>query len=602
MKVSATGIIKTYTQRVLDNIDYDFEGGKLYVIKGVSGCGKSTFLNILGGVDRCFEGTVCMEDNGKTKDSMAGYVYQYSMLISYLNVLENLLLVSNEEEKIKRLCEYFDISDTIKKYPNQISGGQRQRVAIVRALLQNPELLLCDEPTASLDGNNSKQTAKIIASLKNTQRVIIVATHEDYFDEYADEILMMNYGTIENVIKNNAPKIINKTVDISVNIESSNKKQGISAITYNISRISMPKRLIASIPFIVMFLALMLASSFQNNFKSKYMEGFKKSYPINAFNITEHELNRFEHNEKVQIYEYYTANQNNVFAYYLADYDYSVFSIDGMIEYGDFPHNDREILISHGASELFFGQNVDAAKCIGKAVNFKGRDFLISGVVYSLDNVEANSKRNAAFFEYLYSDFYYNDISVNSIFIPYNSIKNIGERNNTNTFRGYYENLFDDENAVKLLRTAIINKNINIFDKQISESASLVESISQILLIAFLICFAISCIFLNSQIRIELYYRRKEIGYLQIFGLSKKKVFWIIIMDFVIKLILPFLISIFTYSAVAFTVFIAVKQLFLFNVQHVLTAFIGVFVFYFFSVVFALKRFLRKNVLDLIMN
>jgi len=227
---------------------------------------------------------------------------------------------------------------------------------------------------------------------------------------------------------------------------------------------------------------------------------------------------------------------------------------------------------------------------------------LISGVVYSLDNVEANSKRNAAFFEYLYSDFYYNDISVNSIFIPYNSIKNIGERNNTNTFRGYYENLFDDENAVKLLRTAIINKNINIFDKQISESASLVESISQILLIAFLICFAISCIFLNSQIRIELYYRRKEIGYLQIFGLSKKKVFWIIIMDFVIKLILPFLISIFTYSAVAFTVFIAVKQLFLFNVQHVLTAFIGVFVFYFFSVVFALKRFLRKNVLDLIMN
>lgn len=602
MKVSATGIVKTYTQCVLDNINYDFESGKLYVIKGVSGCGKSTFLNILGGIDQYFEGTVCTEDNGVTTQSKAGYVYQYSMLISYLTVLKNLLLVCNEEEKIKRLCEYFDISDTIKKYPNQISGGQRQRVAIVRALLQNPKLLLCDEPTASLDGNNSKQTARIIASLKNTQRVIVVATHENYFDEYADEILMMNYGTIENVIKNNVPKIVHNPVDISVNCEDANKRYEISALTYNTSRTGMPKRLIASIPFIVMFLVLMLASSFQNNFESKYMESFKKSYPINAFNITEYELNRFEHNEKVQIYEHYTANQNDIFAYYLADYEYSVFSIDGMIEYGSYPQNDREILVSQGALEQFFGQNTDVASCIGKTVNFKGRDFLISGVMYSLDNVEADSKRNAAFFEYLDSDFYYNDISINSIFIPYNSIKNIGERSNTNTFRGYYENLFDDENAVKLLQNALVNKNINIFDKQISESASLVDSISQILLIAFLICFAISCVFLNSQIRIELFYRRREIGYLQIFGLSKKRVFSMIVMDFVIKLILPFLISILAYSAVAFAVFIAVKQLFLFNIQHVLTAFICVFVFYFFSVMFALKKFLRKNVLDLIMN
>jgi len=195
MKIILKKINKSYDRVVLKDVSYVFESGKLYVIKGVSGCGKSTLLNIIGGLEKEYDGEVGIEE-GKVK---TGYIFQYSMLLSGLTVMENLLLIKKGKEQILSLAKLFDIENLLNKFPETLSGGERQRVAVIRTLLINPNMLLADEPTASLDEANSQLISDTIAGLKDRDIVIIVATHEHYFDKYADEIIDLNYGSIKKV-------------------------------------------------------------------------------------------------------------------------------------------------------------------------------------------------------------------------------------------------------------------------------------------------------------------------------------------------------------------------------------------------------------------
>ena len=176
---------------VLKDVSFTFESGKLYVIKGVSGCGKTTLLNILGGVDTEYDGTC---ENGGLRTAM---IFQKSLLLDGLTVRENLLLIRNDPQGIKRLAEQLGIAALLKKYPSEISGGERQRASVARALLNTPELLLADEPTASRDAENSDKMAEILAGLKREDRIIVIATHENCFDRYADGILPLDYGELK---------------------------------------------------------------------------------------------------------------------------------------------------------------------------------------------------------------------------------------------------------------------------------------------------------------------------------------------------------------------------------------------------------------------
>ncbi|MDR1354980.1 MAG: ATP-binding cassette domain-containing protein [Propionibacteriaceae bacterium] len=186
-------VCKSFERPVLDDVNLQLAQGQLYLIKGVSGCGKTTLLNIIGGLDKHFSG----ELSGETGN--IGYLFQQSLLLSGLSVLENLTFLHNNKSLILKLAEEFAVTQLLDKLPEQLSGGERQRVAIIRCLAGNPSLVIADEPTASLDARNSAKVAANINAMKAPQRLIIIATHEKYFDEYADEIIWLDYGKIKVV-------------------------------------------------------------------------------------------------------------------------------------------------------------------------------------------------------------------------------------------------------------------------------------------------------------------------------------------------------------------------------------------------------------------
>ena len=199
--------------RALDNVSFSVQKGEFVAIIGPSGSGKSTLLHILGGVDRPTSGKVFIEDNdiyalNETKLAVfrrrqIGLIYQFYNLIPVLNVEENitlpLLLDGRKVDRayLQRLIDTLGISERLSHLPNQLSGGQQQRVSIGRALVNNPAIVLADEPTGNLDSKNS---AEIVGLLKHFNReshqTLIVITHDERIALQADRIISIEDGRI----------------------------------------------------------------------------------------------------------------------------------------------------------------------------------------------------------------------------------------------------------------------------------------------------------------------------------------------------------------------------------------------------------------------
>ena len=206
---------KNKTIKVLNDISFNFEPGKTYSITGPSGSGKSTLLNLLSLIDNPTSGTIEINSNkiklnNKVENDLIrakkiGIIYQDKNLLSDFTALENVylpnLLVSKEKQKsvdlAKKLIKNVGMSSRINHFPNELSGGENQRIAIARALINDPDIILADEPTGSLDSDNAKLIFKILLNLKNKNRIIIFATHNRYFANMADCKIMMNDGNIQ---------------------------------------------------------------------------------------------------------------------------------------------------------------------------------------------------------------------------------------------------------------------------------------------------------------------------------------------------------------------------------------------------------------------
>lgn len=195
---------------VLRGIDLSVEKGEICVLLGPSGSGKSTLLNIIGGIDRADSGSISIHGE-KTEDmdekrltvyrrKHLGYIFQMYNLIPNLTVQENIEVgayLSDAPLDVDELIDTLGLTKHKRKLPNQLSGGQQQRCAIGRAIVKNPDILLCDEPTGALDYNTSKEILKLVETVNQKYgNTVIMVTHNDAIKNMADRVVKLRDGQI----------------------------------------------------------------------------------------------------------------------------------------------------------------------------------------------------------------------------------------------------------------------------------------------------------------------------------------------------------------------------------------------------------------------
>jgi ABC-type lipoprotein export system ATPase subunit len=219
--ISLKNISKSFSNNrkinVLKKINYSFVKGKIYSLVGPSGSGKSTLLNVLSMIDKPTTGSLLISNtpvnfndnskNDKIRSSKIGIIYQQNNLLPDFTALENVYLAGlaltndkkNSINRAKKIIKTMGLSSRESHFPSELSGGEMQRTAMARALINEPEIILADEPTGSLDHTTAKEVFNVLYNLKNKNRLIIYATHNRFFANMADCKLEMIDGNIRTV-------------------------------------------------------------------------------------------------------------------------------------------------------------------------------------------------------------------------------------------------------------------------------------------------------------------------------------------------------------------------------------------------------------------
>lgn len=205
--------------KALDGVDFTIEKGEFVVIAGESGAGKSTILNLLGGMDQVSEGSIFVDGNEISAYSSKeltmyrrydiGFVFQFYNLVQNLNVKENVELatqICKNPLNVDEVIEAVGLKVRKANFPAQLSGGEQQRVAIARAIAKNPKLLLCDEPTGALDYHTGKQILKLLQDTCRQRGVsVVVITHNLALCAMGDKVIRVRNGRIDSITKNEHP-------------------------------------------------------------------------------------------------------------------------------------------------------------------------------------------------------------------------------------------------------------------------------------------------------------------------------------------------------------------------------------------------------------
>lgn len=230
-KIELKGIKKEYKLgevkiKAVEDCSFMIEKGELVVILGPSGAGKTTILNLIGGMDNPTEGSITIDgtriDNYNTKSLIKyrrndiGFVFQFYNLINNLTALENVELacqICPDSLDPKIILELVGLEERINNFPYQLSGGEQQRVAIARAIAKNPKLLLCDEPTGALDSNTGKKIIQLLQkTCKEMNMTTVIITHNSVIADIADKVIHIRNGTVEAVTINKDPKNVSEIV------------------------------------------------------------------------------------------------------------------------------------------------------------------------------------------------------------------------------------------------------------------------------------------------------------------------------------------------------------------------------------------------------
>lgn len=292
-------ISKSNKQIILNDINLELSSGEFVCIYGESGSGKSTLMNIIGGLDNNYDGKVKIDDvsikeldlDNYRRDKI-GFVFQNFNLIPYLTVFENVMLMLDmvklkEKEKIKKTKEALRKVGLIKhshKKPNELSGGMKQRVALARAIINEPDIILADEPTGALDKKNANKVLNMLKNLSLEGKLVIVVTHSNNVKKFANKIITLDSGKIikfNNISDNKIDKKSSKTLKRSLN-SSICIKLGINNIFKNLKR-NILIIIASSIGVIGILISLYVGSGVK-----KYInDEIKNNIDPLSFNITE---------------------------------------------------------------------------------------------------------------------------------------------------------------------------------------------------------------------------------------------------------------------------------------------------------------------------
>lgn len=229
MFIKAKDIVKIYnsgeaSSKVLDGLSVEIDKGEICAILGASGSGKSTFLNVLGGLDSINSGSITIDGHNitdmnqkelvKFRKNNFGYVFQFYNLIANLSLKENVRVgeyLTQSPLNMDELLELLELTPHKDKFPSQLSGGQQQRCSIARALIKNPKILLCDEPTGALDSKSAKEILLLLEKInKKYKTTILIVTHNEVISNMADRVILMKDGKIVNEYCNDNKKSVSE--------------------------------------------------------------------------------------------------------------------------------------------------------------------------------------------------------------------------------------------------------------------------------------------------------------------------------------------------------------------------------------------------------
>lgn len=221
--VSREYLIGEQEYKALNKVNINIKRGEFVVILGPSGAGKSTLLNILGGMDSPTSGQLFVDGREVSKYTAkqltnyradkVGFIFQFYNIMPTLTVEENVRLVEDVSETDKNALDVLKsvgLAKHAKKFPNELSGGEQQRVSIARAVMKDPALLLCDEPTGALDSKTGVEVLKLLRQQADENTTVIVVTHNAQIAEIADRVIHLKNGQVEQDVINKKPKAIDE--------------------------------------------------------------------------------------------------------------------------------------------------------------------------------------------------------------------------------------------------------------------------------------------------------------------------------------------------------------------------------------------------------